>query len=102
MSTLSRNGSADTGTVWKGDCGAMEEVGMARVAATLSVLTVLVLGAAVVTADPGMLLALLGAALWALGCAHRGPGGGVRGRVVAAGARHTRHTAGAASRQHHP
>jgi len=75
---------------------------MARVAATLSVLTVLVLGAAVVTDDPGMLLALLGAALWALGCAHRGPAAVVQGPAVVVRGRHTRHTAGAASRQHHP
>jgi len=80
----------------------MEEVGMARVAATLSVLTVLLLGAAVVTDDPGMLLALVGAALWALGCAHRGPAAVVQGPAVVVRGRHTRHTADATSRQHHP
>ena len=39
---------------------------MTRVAAALSVLTVLLLGAAGVTDDPGVLLTLVGAALWAL------------------------------------
>ena len=52
---------------------------MTRVAAALSVLTVLLLGAAGVTDDPGVLLTLVGAALWALACRPRRPRGGRAG-----------------------
>jgi hypothetical protein len=75
---------------------------MARVATTLSVLTVLVLGAAVVTDDPAMLLTLVGAALWALGCAHARRIPVVQGPAVVVPGRRTRHTMGGTSRQHHP
>ena len=46
---------------------------MARTAAALSVLVVLLLGAVVAVDDPGMLLTLVGAALCALGCVARAP-----------------------------
>jgi hypothetical protein len=75
---------------------------MARVAAALSVLTVLLLGAAVVTDDPAMLLTLVGAALWALGCAHAGQIPAVQGPAVVVPGRRTRHVPRGASRQHHP
>jgi hypothetical protein len=75
---------------------------MARVAATLSVLTVLLLGAAVVTDDPAMLLTLVGAALWALGCADRGRTTVVQGPAVVVPGRRSHRPADGTSRQHHP
>lgn len=74
---------------------------MTRVAAALSVLTVLLLGAAGVTDDPSVLLTLVGAALWALACVHGGRAAAVRGPAVVVPGR-TRHTMDGASRQHHP
>ncbi len=75
---------------------------MARMAAALSVLTVLLLGAAGVTDDPGVLLTLVGAALWALACVHGGRAAAVPGPAVVVPGRRTRHTTDGASRQHHP
>jgi hypothetical protein len=75
---------------------------MTRVAAALSVLTVLLLGAAGVTDDPGVLLTLVGAALWALACVHGGRPAAVPGTAVVVPGRRTRHTTDGASRQHHP
>jgi Family of unknown function (DUF6412) len=75
---------------------------MARAFTALSVLAFLLLGAGVVADEPGLLLALVGAALWALGAAH-GP------RVTASGGaaipvpgRCVRRATQGASRQHHP
>ena len=75
---------------------------MTRVAAALSVLTVLLLGAAGVTDDPGVLLTLVGAALWALACVHGDRGAAVPGPAVVVPGRRTRHTTDGVSRQHHP
>jgi Family of unknown function (DUF6412) len=75
---------------------------MTRVAAALSVLTVLLLGAAGVTDDPGVLLTLVGAALWALACVHDGRAAAAPGPAVVVPGRRTRHTTDGTSRQHHP
>jgi hypothetical protein len=75
---------------------------MTRVAAALSVLTVLLLGAAGVTDDPGVLLTLVGAALWALAAVHGGRAAAVPGPAVVVPGRRTRHTTDGTSRQHHP
>ena len=75
---------------------------MTRMAAALSVLTVLLLGAAGVTDDPGVLLTLVGAALWALAYVHGGRAPAVPGPAVVVPGRRTRHTTGGASRRHHP
>ena len=74
---------------------------MARMAAALSLLTVLLLGAVGVTDDPAVLLTLVGAALWALACVHDGRAA-VPGPAVLVPGRRTRHAMDAASRQHHP
>jgi Family of unknown function (DUF6412) len=76
---------------------------MARTAAALSVLAVVVLGVGVgVMDEPAVLLALLGTALCALGCV-----GGMRTAVAAPPAvvvpgRHARRADAGAARQHHP
>ena len=75
---------------------------MTRMAAALSVLTVLLLGAAGVTDDPGVLLTLVGAALWALAAVHGGRAAAVPGPAVVVPGRRTRHTTDGTSRQHHP
>ena len=75
---------------------------MTRVAAALSVLTVLLLGAAGVTDDPGVLLTLVGAALWALAAVLGGRAAAVPGPAVVVPGRRTRHTTDGTSRQHHP
>jgi hypothetical protein len=74
---------------------------MARTAATLSVLVVL-LGAVVAVDDPGMLLTLVGAALCALGCAQARRATADRGLAVVVPGRVGRRTADGTSRQHHP
>ena len=75
---------------------------MARVAAALSVLTVLVLGVGVVADEPAVLLALVGAALWALGCAHGPAVTASEGTAVVVPGRRARRSVDGASRQHHP
>jgi len=75
---------------------------MTRMAAALSVLTVLLLGAAGVTDDPGVLLTLVGAALWALACVDGGRAAAVPGPAVAVPGRRTCHSTDGAARQHHP
>jgi hypothetical protein len=75
---------------------------MARAATALSVLTFLVLGAGVVADEPGLLLALVGAALWALGTAHAPRVAASRGAAVVVPGRHARRAADGAFRQHHP
>ena len=57
---------------------------MARLAAAVSVFTVLLLGATLVTDDPGMLLTLVGAALCALGCAGSGRASATQGPAALA------------------
>ena len=78
---------------------------MARTAAALSVLAVVVLGLGVgvgVTDEPAVLLALLGTALCALGCVGRmRTAVAAPAAVVVPGRRARRADAGAA-RQHHP
>jgi hypothetical protein len=78
---------------------------MARTAAALSVLAVIVLGVGVgvgVTDEPAILLALLGTALCALGCVGRmRTAVAAPAAVVVPGRRARRADAGAA-RQHHP
>ncbi len=76
--------------------------GTARVAAALSVLAVLLVGAVAVTDDPTVLLTLLGAALCALGGAHGGRAVSVRGPAVVVPGRRTPATADGTARQHHP
>jgi len=80
----------------------MERVAAAWLTATLSVLTVLLLGAAVVTDEPGVLLTLVGAALWVLGCVHARRATTCRGWAVVVPGRRARRSTEAASRQHHP
>jgi hypothetical protein len=75
---------------------------MTRMAAALSVLTVLLLGAVGVTDDPGVLLTLVGAALWALACVHGARAAAVPGPAVVVPGRRTRDSTDGASRQHHP
>ena len=75
---------------------------MARTAATLSALVVLLLGAVVAVDDPGMLIALVGAALCALGHVRaRRATADVGPAVVVPGCR-ARCAADGTSRQHHP
>jgi hypothetical protein len=74
---------------------------MARTAATLSVLVVL-LGAVIAVDDPGMLLTLVGAALCALSCAQARRATAGRGTFVVVPGRAARRTADGTSRQHHP
>jgi Family of unknown function (DUF6412) len=75
---------------------------VARVAAVLSVLAILVLGSGVVGDDPTVLLALVGTALCALGCVGVARGvAGVAPAVVVPG-RRARRSDAHASRQHHP
>ena len=75
---------------------------MARLAAAVSVFTVLLLGATLVTDDPGMLLTLVGAALCALGCAGSGRASATQGAAAVVPGRRTRRTADGTARQHHP
>ena len=75
---------------------------MTRVAAALSVLTVMLLGAVGVTDDPGVLLTLVAAALWALACVDVGSAAAVPGWAVVVPGRRTRSSTNGASRQHHP
>ena len=75
---------------------------MARAATALSVLTFLVLGAGVVADEPGLLLALVGAALWALGAAHGPRVTASEGPAVLVPGRRARRATQGASRQHHP
>jgi hypothetical protein len=75
---------------------------MTRAATALSVLTFLLLGAGVVADEPGLLLALIGAALWALGAAHGPRATASTGTAVLVPGRRTRRATQGASRQHHP
>ena len=75
---------------------------MARTAAALSALVVLLLGAVVAVDDPGMLLTLVGAALCALGYVRARRATTDAGLAVVVPGRRTHHTTDGASRQHHP
>ena len=75
---------------------------MARTAAALSALVVLLLGAVVAVDDPGMLLTLVGAALCALGYVRARGATTDAGPAVLVPSRRTRCAADGTSRQHHP
>jgi len=78
---------------------------MARTAAALSVLAVVVLGLGVgvgVTDEPAVLLALLGTALCALGCVGRMRTAVVAPAAVVVPGRRARRADSGAARQHHP
>ena len=75
---------------------------MARTAAALSALVVLLLGAVVAVDDPGMLLTLVGAALCALGYVRARRASTDAGRPWSSPAADARCAADGTSRQHHP
>jgi hypothetical protein len=75
---------------------------MARTAAVLSALVVLLLGAVVAVDDPGMLLTLLGAALCAVGYVRARRATADAGPAVVVPGRRVRCAADGTSRQHHP
>jgi Family of unknown function (DUF6412) len=75
---------------------------MARTAAVLSALVVLLLGGVVAVDDPGMLLTLVGAALCALGCVRARRASTDAGTALVVPGRRARSAAGDTSRQHHP
>ena len=75
---------------------------MARTAAALSALVVLLLGAVVAVDDPGMLLTLVGAALCALGYVRACRSTTDVGPAVVVPGRRARGAADGTSRQYHP
>ena len=75
---------------------------MARTAAALSGLVVLLLGAVIAVDDPGMLLTLVGAALCALGYVRARRATTDAGLAVVVPGRRDRGAADGTSRQYHP
>jgi hypothetical protein len=75
---------------------------MARTAAMLSVLAVVLLGTAAVGDEPTVLLTLVGTALWALGCVGISRATTTVALTAVGPSRCTYRAAARTSRQHHP